>query len=94
MSVTLLVRIKGKSGHGDDLAASLKPMPRENDIEGCMGWDVFRNSVDRDEFLLVETWTSVSAHKNHLATLEKAGGPDETAPHIEAVTRTYLQEAS
>ena len=94
MSVTLLVRIRGKDGHGDALSAMLQPMPRENDLDGCMGWDVFRNSSDGDDFLLVERWESVAAHKAHIAAVEKAGGFEEVESHARSIERTYLQETS
>lgn len=92
MSVTLLVRITGKRGHGRALAELLKPVPKDNDIEGCLGMDVYTNTSAPDELLILEHWTSSEAHKTFLSGLIAKGGLDEMMTHADAVTRTYLSE--
>lgn len=92
MSVTLLVRLHGKAGRGERLAPILQPVAKDNDIAGCMGIEVFRNSVDGDDFLLLERWRSAADHKAYIAKMEKAGRVSEMEENIESVTRTYYPE--
>lgn len=94
MSITLLVRFIGKKGHGDSLSALLQPMPKDNDIPGCEGWEVFRNSMNPDDFLLLEHWRSISDHQAFIAEVKRSGGLREVEAHIESATRTYLEAAS
>ena len=92
MSVTLLVRLHGKTGRGERLAAILQPVAEDNDIAGCRGIEVFRNSVDGDDFLLLERWESIADHKAYIAEVEKAGGFREMEENVESVKRTYYPE--
>ena len=41
MSVMLMVRITSKPGKGKELAQLIQPVPKENEIDGCSGIDVF-----------------------------------------------------
>lgn len=92
MSVTLLVRIAGKEGHGKDLTQLLRPMPAVNDIEGCLGMDVFVNANNPDDVLVLEYWSSVQAHKTFISELSNAGGLDEMLKHANSVERKYHAE--
>ncbi len=92
MSVTLLVRLKGKKGRAERLSAIVQPVATDNDIAGCLGIEVFRNSVDGDDFLLLERWQSVADHKAHIAEMEKAGRVRDLEENVESVTRTYYPE--
>ena len=93
MNVTLLVRIEAKPGHGGDLADILKPIPADNDIDGCLGMDVFANTASPDEVLILEYWSSIEAHKTFLAGLMEQGALDAMFSHAAEVTRTYYVEA-
>lgn len=93
MSVTLLVRVEAKPGHGSAISEFVKPVPAENDIEGCQGMDVFTNAANPDEVLILEHWTSIKAHKTFLAGLMEQGALDEMLGHAADVTRTYFVEA-
>lgn len=92
MSVTLLVRLHGKAGCGERLAAILQPVAKDNDIAGCLGIEVFRNSADGDDFLLLERWQSVADHKAHIAEVGEAGGFREMEENVGSVIRTYYPE--
>jgi len=93
MSVTLLVRIDARPGHGSAIAEIVKPVPAENDIEGCQGMDVFANTANPDQVLILEHWSSIDAHKTFLAGLMEQGALDEMLQHAADVTRTYFVEA-
>lgn len=93
MSVTLLVRVSGKPGHGAALAGLLRPLPADNDVAGCLGIEVFASTANPDEVLILEHWSSVEAHKTFLAAIAEQGGLDDMAQHAARVTRTYLREA-
>ena len=93
MSVTLLVRVRGKPGHGTALAGLLRPVPADNDIDGCLGIDIFANTTNPDEVLILERWSSVEAHRTFLAGVIEEGGLDEMMQHAAGVSRTYLNEA-
>lgn len=93
MSVTLLVRIEAKPGHGSAIAELVKPVPADNDIDGCQGMDIFTNAANPDEVLILEHWSSVEAHKTFLAGLMEQGALDEMLGHAADVTRTYFVEA-
>ena len=93
MSVTLLVRVSARPGHGVTLAGLLRPLPADNDIEGCLGIEVFTNTAQPDDLLILEHWSSVEAHRTFLAGLVEQGGLDETMRHAARVTRTYLRDA-
>ena len=93
MSVTLLVRISGKPGHGGALAGLLRPVPADNDVAGCLGIEVFASTADPDELLILERWSSVEAHQTFLAGIVEQGGLDRMMQHAARVTRTYLREA-
>ena len=93
MSVTLLVQIQAKAGHGGALAEILKPIPKDNDIDGCLGMDVFANIANPDEVLILEHWSSIEAHKTFLSGLMEQGALDAMLEHADDVTRTYFVEA-
>ena len=94
MSVTLLVRIEGKAGHGAALADILKPVPADNDIDGCLGMDVFANTANPDEVLILERWSSIEAHRTFLAGLMEQGALDAMLEHAADLSRTYFVEAA
>ncbi len=94
MSITLLVRIRGKSGHGEQISKLLEPVPIDNDIEDCFGMDIFANTTNNDELLIVEKWSTIEAHKKFLSERIEAGDLDEMSKHTEEVTRTYYMESS
>ena len=94
MSVTLLVRIDAKPGHGSSITELVKPVPAENDIEGCRGMDVFTNAANPDEVLILEHWSSIEAHRTFLAGLMEQGALDAMLEHAANLTRTYYVEAS
>ena len=93
MSVTLLVRIEAEPGHGSAIAEIVKPVPAENDIEGCLGMDVYAGTANPDQILILEHWTSIDAHKTFLAGLMAQGALDGMLQHAADVTRTYFVEA-
>ena len=93
MSVTLLVRIQAKAGHGGALAELLQPVPTENDIDGCLGMDIFANAANPDEVLILEHWSSIETHKTFLAGLMEQGALDAMLEHAADLTRTYFVEA-
>lgn len=93
MSVTLLVRIEAKPGRGGAIAEIVKPVPPENDIEGCLGMDVFASTTNPDDVLILEHWSSIEAHKTFLAGLMEQGALDDMLEHAADVTRTYYVEA-
>ena len=93
MSVTLLVHIVAKPGHGRTLAGVLTPVPADNDIDGCLGMDVFVDSADPDRVLILELWSSIEAHQTFLSGLMEQGALDEMLEHAADVTRTYYVEA-
>ena len=68
-------------------------MPADNDIEGCLGMDVFVNTANPDDILILEHWSSVESHKTFLAGVIEEGGLDEMMQHAATVIRTYLTEA-
>ena len=90
MSVTLLVTISGKPGHGKALAEMLQPVPAGNDIDGCLGMKIFVNTANADEVLILEEWSSIEAHKAFLAGVMAEGGLDEMLKHAAGVNRTYF----
>ncbi len=90
MTITVLVTISGKAGHGKALAEILKSVPAENDIDGCFGISVFLNNDNPDEVLIIEKWSSIEAHKKFLTGLNEIGGLDEMMMHATAVDRTYF----
>ena len=92
MSITLLVRLTAKPGQGKDLAGLLRPMPSENDLEGCLGWDVFVNTTNPDEVLILEHWQSTKAHQDFMTDLTKAGTLEPIFKHVESAERTYFVE--
>ena len=94
MSITLLVQIEARPGHGSALGEILKPIPADNEIDGSLGMDVFANTANPDEMLILEHWSSIEAHKTFLAGLMEQGALDEMLGHAANVTRTYFVEAS
>ena len=94
MSVTLLVTITGKPGHGQALTDLIKPVPADNDIGGCSGMEVFVNSANADQILIVEQWESIAAHKSFLASVIADGGLDGMLEHAADVRRVYYSEVA
>jgi quinol monooxygenase YgiN len=92
MNITLLVRIAGKKGHGKDLTQLIRPMPEDNNVEGCLGMDVFMNASNPDDILLLERWSSVQAHQKFISGIRDAGGLDEMLKHADSVERKYYIE--
>jgi quinol monooxygenase YgiN len=92
MNVILLVRFSGKKGRGKKLTQLIQPLPPKNDIDGCLGFEVFANPNNPDDVLILERWETVQAHKKFLAGLLEAGALDEVLEHVEAVERTYFVE--
>jgi antibiotic biosynthesis monooxygenase len=89
MSVTLIVRMKAKPGHGDAVRRLLSPLPPENDIQGCLGWEIFSNASNSDDVMIVEHWTSVTAHRAFIGPLIASGDLNEIQSHIVSTERTY-----
>jgi len=92
MSVTLLVRINGKAGHGKLISEILEPVPVDNDIDNCFGMDVFTNNENPDEVLIVEKWSSTEAHRQFLSERIEAGDLEEMSKHTTKVSRVYYTE--
>ena len=93
MAVTLIVRMKGKAGHGDALRGLLDPLPKDNDIPGCMGWEIFSNAGNGDEILILERWESIEAHKAFIDPLVASGALGEVLSNVETIDRAYYCEA-
>jgi len=91
MTVVLIVRLKGHAGAGDTLRRLLGPMSADNDIPGCLGWDVFASTTDPDEILLLERWESVEAHKAYLEKAAASGEMESIFAHVRDVERRYYQ---
>jgi quinol monooxygenase YgiN len=89
MAVTLIVRIKAKPGHGEVIRQLLSPLPPENDIQGCLGWDIFSNAGDADDIIIFERWASVAAHRSFIEPLIASGGLNEVQSHSTSIERTY-----
>ena len=92
MSVTLLVRIVGNEGHGKVISEILEPVPADNDIDNCLGMDVFTNNENSDEVLIVEKWSTTEAHRQFLSERIEAGDLEEMSKHTAKVSRTYYTE--
>jgi quinol monooxygenase YgiN len=91
MTVLLLVRATAKPGKGPDVVEMLAPFAGENPgMEGCSRVELAVDAGAPDRIVILETWTSVEAHKAALAALEEAGGLDDfLALLAEAPVRTY-----
>jgi quinol monooxygenase YgiN len=64
MTVFRHYKMNALVGHGDilrkvlvDLVAQIRPVP------GCLGIEVFRDPAIAENFILIEKWASVEAHK-------------------------------
>ena len=94
MSVMLMVRITSKPGKGKELAQLLQPVPKENEIDGCSGIDVFQSTSNQDEVVIIEYWNSIQRHQQFLSELQAAGSLDEMLELSDAVDRTYFSHAT
>lgn len=92
MTVTLIVRLRGFPGSGAALLKMLDPLPAENDIPGCHGWDVYSNKADPDEVLLLERWDSKEDHQAHLDRAAASGAFDHIFAHVRQADRVYYTE--
>ena len=92
MGVTLIVQITSKPGRGKELAQLLQPVPEDNDIDGCSGMDILKNSSNQDEIFIIEYWDSIQRHKSFLSELQDAGGLDKMLEMSETVSRKYFTE--
>lgn len=89
MAITLIVRIRAKPGHGESIRRLLSPLPPDNDIQGCMGWEIFSNANAADDIIILERWASVAAHRSFIEPLIGSGGLDEIQSHSTSIERTY-----
>lgn len=92
MTVTLIVKLHGAPGSGEVLRGLLDPMPQENDIPGCLGWEVYSNKDNPDEILLLERWQTVADHKAHLERAAVSGAFDAIFAHVRNAERIYYSE--
>ncbi len=77
MTVLLVVRLTAKPGKGAALKELILPYVGDGGgIEGCSGIELAVDAGAPDRLLILERWTSVEAHKTHLAALQDAGGMD------------------
>ncbi len=51
-------------------------------VKGCIGVNIFKSSLDRNKFTLVETWETEKLHKAHIDNLSKNGTWDIIASHL------------
>ena len=94
MSVMLMVRITSKPGKSKELAQLIQPVPKENEIDGCSGIDVFQSTSNQDEVVIIEHWNSIQRHQQFLSELQAAGSLDEMLELSDAVDRTYFSHAT
>ncbi|MFT7458356.1 MAG: quinol monooxygenase YgiN [Planctomycetota bacterium] len=89
MGVMLIVSITAKPGRGVVLAELLQPVPKDNEIGGCFGIDIFTNNAVNDEILIIEHWDSIDTHKEFLSALHDSGGLDKMLELSASVSRNY-----
>jgi quinol monooxygenase YgiN len=92
MTVTLIVKLRAHPGSGAALRDLLDPLPAENDIPGCLGWEVYSNKADPDEVLLLERWQTAADHKAHLDRAAASGAFDHIFAHVRQAERAYYTE--
>lgn len=93
MAVTLLVRLTAKPGQGPNLRKLLLGPTGAGKVEGYLGIKLCEDINNPDEFVLVEEWTAVAAHKRHLSELMAKQGlaPVEALLAVPASRRYYAE---
>ncbi len=94
MTIARIYRMRAAAGRGDELARALASLVATvTGIAGCHGADVIRETDVPEQFLFIEKWESIEAHKAGAAALPKgsfsAVGAAIAAPP-ESAYGTYL----
>ena len=66
MAIYVTAVFTAKSGQGDSLNAALQPLiPEVRKEDGCVLYDLHRNTSTPDKFLFYEIWANQEALKKH-----------------------------
>jgi quinol monooxygenase YgiN len=89
MTIARIYRMRAADGRGDELAEALAALVSVvTGIAGCHGADLIRDTDAPEQFLFIEKWESIDAHKAGAAALPKGsfsavgaalGGPPESS---------------
>jgi quinol monooxygenase YgiN len=89
MTIARIYRMQAAEGRGDELAQALADLATiVTGIAGCHGADLIRDVAAPEQFLFIEKWDSIEAHKAGGAALPKGSfaavgaamaGPPESA---------------
>ena len=76
MSVTRINKFEAKESMAADLHEFLKSIvPLIEQSQGCVSCQVLKNQEDQNEFVVIEVWSSISAHQASVKSIppEKIG---------------------
>lgn len=95
MSVTVIYEFRSADGRATELLDLLQQgRDFARGVAGCDGFDVYRGDNDPNRFVMIETWESAEAHRQHLeanvvgagvlakAVALMAAPPDITDPYF------------
>jgi quinol monooxygenase YgiN len=72
MTIARIYRMRAAAGRGDELAQALAALVSVvTGIAGCHGCDLIRETDAPEQFLFIEKWESIEAHKAGGAALPK-----------------------
>ncbi len=70
MSVTALIKLTAKKGQENALEAAMQePIAATRANPACSRMQLFANTEEGTDFLLVEEWTTIAAHEQHFEDL-------------------------
>jgi quinol monooxygenase YgiN len=83
VSTNVIVMFKSKPEKVAAFAALMAAVKNElPKVEGCIAVRIFNDRHNPCEFVLVETWASEAAHKQHIDRVVSSGGWDHIASHL------------
>tara|TARA_B100001123_G_scaffold365756_1_gene424938 strand:- start:28 stop:324 length:297 start_codon:yes stop_codon:yes gene_type:complete len=94
MTVTALIKLTAKEGQEDAFEAAMQtPLAVTRANPACSRMQLFANTEEGTDFLLVEEWTTIAAHEQHFENLmgdnvlvplnEVSEGMPETVHYLE-----------
>jgi quinol monooxygenase YgiN len=82
MTVARLYRLEAAEGKATQLEGALSELAgRVRQIAGCQGVEILRSSDNGSNFILIEKWDSIDAHKKGAKSL----GKDAVSPMMAAL---------
>jgi quinol monooxygenase YgiN len=75
MSVTIVVNFQASEGNAAKLLALLQQgRDFSRKAEGCESFEVFQRQDDPNKYMFLESWASLEAHRENVATNVVASG--------------------